>query len=61
MKKGTLIFAIITFLIVVSMLIFGMIVYGFISLIKSQGEVCPHIYQEEQIEEEYKDSICECR
>lgn len=61
MKKGTLIFAIIAFLIVVGMLIFGMIVYGFISLIKTQGEVCPHIYEEQPEEEEYQDSICECR
>ena len=30
-------------------------------LILEQGEVCPPEYEEEVIEEQYEDSICECR
>lgn len=61
MKKGTLIFFIIAFLIFMGILIFGMIAYSFITLIRAQGEVSPQIYQEEVVDEEYEDSICECR
>jgi hypothetical protein len=30
-------------------------------LILEQGEVSPQVYEEQPEEEEYQDSICECR
>lgn len=61
MKKGTFIFVLSLFFIMICMLIFSVVVYSFITLIREQGEVSPQVYQEEVVDEEYEDSICECR